>query len=247
MINKITFTGADDNTPIDELFNLSSRLIEKGITVEWGILFSISNSGKPRYPSSTWIKEILTFKESLSEEASKLFQLSAHLCGAFTKDIFIVGSTNVLSETLSIFDRAQLNYNFRINEWSEHSIDKLIEVMKDHPTKSIILQQNKSNAAFIELAHSKGLRFDLLYDASGGRGKEIQTFQINTIDCYTGYSGGINDKNVIDIIKGIERDIFAENDKKVWIDMESGIRDEEDGFSLEKITNIINAVEEHYN
>lgn len=68
-INKITFTGADNNTNPEDLFKFS----EEYPLVEWAILFSKNKSGVERYPDAKWVKSLL--------ENAPNINLAAHLCG----------------------------------------------------------------------------------------------------------------------------------------------------------------------
>jgi hypothetical protein len=52
IIDKITFTSADDYVTIDDMFNISSLYP----CVEWGILLSKEKQGTLKYPSNAWLK-----------------------------------------------------------------------------------------------------------------------------------------------------------------------------------------------
>ena len=74
-VSNITFTGADDDTSISELVDISinSRF------VEWGILFP--SSGGSRFPSLDWVHNFTEFKEKYP-----FLKLSAHMCGKSVND-----------------------------------------------------------------------------------------------------------------------------------------------------------------
>ena len=56
MLNKVTITGADDETPIVALIELSAKFP----FVEWGILVSLKSEGGPRFPSRVWMDAFST-------------------------------------------------------------------------------------------------------------------------------------------------------------------------------------------
>src|SRR5688572_1161676 len=73
-LDRITFTGADDSITPD-------RLVDFAVPhpfVEWGILFSKTRIGQPRYPSVTWL-------HCLEKLAPLGVMFSAHLCGEYAR------------------------------------------------------------------------------------------------------------------------------------------------------------------
>lgn len=203
-IDKVTITGADDHTSIGEMVSLQ----KKYPFVEWGILFSVSKKGNPRYPSG------------YAEFINNGLNLSAHLCGQYSADLLERGSVNFINQLAPHFKRIQVNYNFSIN--NNWNIEPALKWTEGN-TRSVplIFQYNKSNeAAFFQIWRPKIPNIHVLYDASGGRGKIIDTVK-TPFPVYTGYSGGISSDNVEKVIEKInayEWPFF------VWIDMESGVR-----------------------
>lgn len=219
-INKITFTGADDQTNITKLISLS----QKNPLIEWGILCSMTRQGYSRYPTKKWIKELIVHND---------LNLSAHLCGKFSIDIIENKKYDILDQ-LEYFKRIQINYNF--NNKNNHYIDELINYSFKN-NKTIILQYNSSNSPILDL-YSFPENFNFLYDSSAGRGIEIDEIK-NPLSNYTGYAGGLNENNIAGIIKLIEKN---NNPSNVWIDFESGIRtlDRFDFNKIERILSILN-------
>jgi phosphoribosylanthranilate isomerase len=78
---------------------------------------------------------------------------------------------------------------------------------------------------------------DMLFDASGGRGISPADWPqaVNTTFC--GYAGGLSPENVAQAVQ-----IIGTRANRYWIDMESGVRDERDRFSLEKCRAVCEAV-----
>lgn len=106
----ITFTGADDQTDVDGMVALS-----RDYPIEWGILFSPTRHGTPRYPTLDWVERLVSAWE---------FKLSAHLCGGYTRSLlsqlphtlhgFIQWTGDdrydcLVSALLTKFNRAQIN------------------------------------------------------------------------------------------------------------------------------------------
>jgi phosphoribosylanthranilate isomerase len=216
-INRITITGADDVTPVNALRYLSAKYP----FVEWGILFSPKRVGTNRYPSLDWIRKLVADEPRL--------KLSAHLCGRYPRNLLQNGALEVdIAELVTLyFQRAQINFNFANTEWnSQH----LLKLLKNTDTQHI-LQMNKFNEEVIKTVESTE-NFDVLYDASGGRGTEIKSILSPFEKHYTGYSGGLTPDNIGEFCEDI---IAYPSDASVFIDCETGVRDSNDQFDLTKV------------
>ena len=76
LLNRVTFTGVDDNTNIEDLICLT----KKYPFVEFGVLVSKNNSNTGtvnRYPNLTILKRL----------KNKGLELSCHICGSIARDI----------------------------------------------------------------------------------------------------------------------------------------------------------------
>lgn len=78
---------------------------------------------------------------------------------------------------------------------------------------------------------------DVLFDASGGRGIEAKAWPAAARTTFCGYAGGLKPENVAEAVR-----IIGQQGVRYWIDMESGVRDERDRFSLEKCRAVCAAV-----
>ena len=225
-INKVAIAGPDDKTDIDELIRLSKEYP----FVEWGILFSKSAAGTQRFPSNEWVAKL--FHES------KKMNLSAHLCGAYPREVLQNGDHAAMDLFRNFVGRFQINFNFKNTEYKIEHLDYLLDRYKN-----CIFQYNKSNQEFFEtvLPTIGYIRYDVLYDASGGRGTEIKGIPDPFENNYTGYAGGINPDNVESICETIQSKI--QNDI-VYIDMESGIRTENE-FDLEKVEKVLSIAKKY--
>lgn len=224
VINKITFTGVDDKTPISSLQDLQ----RKYPYVEWGILIA-SNPGKPKQPSEDYILKL----------KDKGLKLALHMCNEHAKNILTDGKLDIKYD---FFDRYQLNFNFNHTDHDLNHYSKLINKFKN---KNFILQTNFSNELFIEkiIENNKTINTHILYDSSGGRGVEIKQIKSPFKGIYTGYSGGINPDNIDNICKQIT---FHKNDDRVWIDVQTGARTNNE-FDLNKISTMLKIVDKHIN
>lgn len=210
MINKVTFTGIDNKTNLNDLIILQQEYP----FVEYGMLISENNTNNdtnPRYPS-------LRILDGLEKG---MLNLSLHVCGKLARDIVQYNNWEpvykMMGTYMDLFSRIQLNVA------GTRKISKDLTFPED---KDIIIQltQNKLDIyeTYKEPPHICGFQ-----DASGGRGI-VSCGWMKTQDIYFGYAGGINEENVLNVIQ----EINAVNSNDFWIDMESSIRTD-DIFDIE--------------
>jgi len=220
MLNKVTITGADDTTRIEQLVQLSKQFP----FVEWGILLSKNSAGTPRYPTSEWLYNLASVKKD-----EPLLKLSAHVCGHWSRD-FIRGGQMVLDDLphlLYAFDRIQLNfsvYHDRVN------MMELGRIMRQLGHQFII--QITENPSITLIRSLQCLRLDVvgLHDLSGGLGVLPVKWR-SPLKPYCGYAGGLGPDNLRDQLSSIKQ---VSRDVPSWIDMESNIRTD-DRFDLDKV------------
>lgn len=228
---KVTITGADNNVDPQELIKISKKFP----FVEWGLLFSKSRTNTPRYP----IKHYGYILSMLAEEQTVNIQLSAHICGEWTREFFMGNFTfeNTLHplEYCDIFSRVQLNFN---STTYQYDLIKTREILQNHYFTSFIFQHNKSNLKLCneiilptEIGKLENIHF--LYDSSGGRGTSRNEWPHPINGYLTGYAGGLNPINLEEQLKLI--DSVTEADEEIWIDVETGVRDIKDNLDLNKV------------
>lgn len=211
----ITFTGVDEHTSL-----LGMETLARKYPVEWGVLFSPTRIGG-RYPPIEWVAK--TFGSVCGPLA-----LSAHLCGGHSRDLIKTGelSNSLLSALISaFFQRVQINTTdpdvnpARLLTWARGlKAAPILQCRGPFPFES--------SAAW-------------LFDASGGRGEEPEDWPHAPRETarMIGYAGGLNPDNVRAHVERIS--LVASN---YWIDMESGVRDDNDRFDLDKCRRVCEAV-----
>lgn len=197
VINKITLTGADEDVSYDYMQDLYKRFP----MIEFGILLSENSGLKPRYPSTQWI-------ENLPDN----LPLSLHICG----NTF----PSPKESSSKKFRRIQINTDLSVAD--DDNLNDFLDIINKYFNHKLIFQYNEDNKSFLERLFLKTNNFHILYDSSLGKGKFIGDILPPPFhDVYTGYAGGINPDNILDIVKQI---IKIDVGVAVYLDIESGIR-----------------------
>lgn len=207
----ITFTGVDQFTDIGAMEYLSSEY-----PIEWGILFSPKRQGiENRYPPIPIVRQIVS--------ALPRLKFSAHLCGGDAREVIEDGASRHDTLITSSFQRSQINsadpkvQPSIIAQWAKHvDVIAILQCRCPFPKSSPV---------------------DVLYDPSGGRGREPSSWPQASSAFFTGYAGGINPDNASRIVKSLPH-----GGNQYWIDMESGVRDENDRFDLGKVRAVCKAI-----
>lgn len=203
-------------TGVDDLTDPSGLVeLTEQYPIEWGLLFSPKNQGMGgRYPS---LKTI----ERLVRELP--LRWSAHLCGDDAKEVIRTGMSRHDYILEPFFVRAQINTadpNVNpdaIRHWAENrGLRGILQCRKAFPNVSSV---------------------DMLFDASGGRGIVPGHWPVASQSTFCGYAGGLRPKNVADAVQTIQTVA-----SRYWIDMETGIRDDSDKFSLALCRQVCEAV-----
>lgn len=220
-IDKVTITGADDNTDILEMVDIQRRYH----FVEWGILLSAKRAGTDRYVSQKRLEKLFMYGG---------LKLSAHLCGDYAARMLQLKPYTYIADNLPYFDRFQINYSIPKPLNGYNTLQALVDQTHFVNSGPVILQLNNNNTyAVNELKNVTDLQF--LYDSSGGTGKLIENIVGPYRGCYTGYAGGINCDNITEIAKRITD---FDDIRNVWIDMESGVRTD-DKLDMDKVVSVL--------
>jgi phosphoribosylanthranilate isomerase len=220
----ITLTGVDDATDLDAILSAASSH-QPGL-VEWGVLYSTSNAGRPRYPSRSTIDKIARLCEGVPTAPFAL-----HICGRSVADF--IASREHVSEIARAFPRVQINFAA-----PKHDLVALRRLIEVNPRRAFITQRNTANfnlwPAFADLPNHA-----YLFDASGGRGVQRMAWPAAMLNARCGWSGGLGPDN----LEAQLPRIHAAARLPYWIDMESGLRDEADQLDLGRACRCIEIVE----
>lgn len=237
-LTRITVTGADDGVDQNDLLALSKEFP----FVEWGLLFSRTRAGTPRYPSKNWLSgDWCRFEPFLKEIESPSLRLSAHLCGSLARDV-LRGNEQRFLDDFALWNRGNYGWlpacsRIQVNGFALVNQEMVHHLMFGNAGLRWILQLRdaKSLAAASYIAgtfHVTGGVVQFLWDASGGRGVVNTTWpheEHPLPGVALGRAGGITPDT-------IERHCceLAEAPGERWIDFESGARTD-DKFDLTKV------------
>ena len=222
MLNRVTFTGVDNRTNVNDLV----RLTQKYPFVEFGVLVSKGNTNKRivnRYPDTTIFKKL----------KNKGLNLSCHLCGSVARNIVKkddwVEFFDLLGKDYEIFNR------FQLNVVGVKGFSKDIHFIED---KNFIIQLKEDMSlynTYKDLPNIVGFQ-----DNSGGVGR----FEDNWLDSdrYFGYAGGLS----IDNIESVIEDLYIVNSADFWVDMETSVRTN-DWFDVSKCEQVLKVCEQFVN
>lgn len=241
ILKNVTITGADDNSDPSVLCDIS----EQFPFVEWGILWYPEKMGKSRYPSREWIQKFI-------EEKSFTVNSSLHICG---KDAIDFGYKYPRSEAWSYipaFGRVQLNF-----PWFIADLDRTMFLLNKRPDfdlrhmifqyhlmdreGTVIIQANEKNRILNSCLEAYPY-VEFLFDQSRGNGITISEYPEPIFSKCNGYAGGISPDNVLAILYDLKK--IIPEDGKIWIDMETGVRVDDD-LDISKVMDILLMCEEY--
>jgi hypothetical protein len=222
----VTITGADDSIEPQELKTLSMDFP----FAEWGILVSRKNFGTHRFPSKEWIRELGKVNQSMY---SQPFHLSCHLCGSYVREL-LSGNKSVFKEIGDLiypFERIQLNFHAEKIEVNKEAFLKALQSWNYKP--QYIIQLDEVNDHLLSYLVANGLNAVGLHDLSHGAGILPESWPRLEPGQFRGYAGGLGPDNLTEQILKIEK---AVGDHKIWIDMETKVRSNNDRlFDLKKV------------
>lgn len=226
-MNRVTITGADNNTPVSALVDLSAEFP----FVEWGILVSMRQEGGYRFPSKYWMERFST------KAADNRLAVSMHVCGEWVRRILRGHMDwNGLPEVRIVADRVQLNTHAE-----EHvSCVSMFDWMAQRSAKQFIIQLDGVNDHLLDAALARRINAVGLFDCSHGAGvlpADWPAPQHHNV--YTGYAGGLGPENVADQIYKIDQAHYGTLQAGWWIDMEGRVRDSEEKLDLEKVRRVL--------
>lgn len=223
LLSAVTLTGADDTTDPQALVSLS-RWAPR---VEWGILYSPTRAGLGgRYPR---VEHAVALLSALREEG---IATAVHLCGQAVPD-FLAGRSQDAKVLTDLAGRIQLNFNQLRSPVDLGRVDDIAEALD----KPIITQHNAANVHVHEDLGSPV--HQVLFDASGGRGTQPDSWPAPLPGKFCGYAGGLGPENVFAELDAIAT---ACQGQRFWIDMESRVRTVQDVFDLDACAQVLTQV-----
>lgn len=229
ILDRVTFTGADDSVDHAQLVEISRQYP----WVEWGILFSSSRQGSPRYPSQEWIHELNTART----DAPML--LSAHLCGRWVRDLVLEARPSWFDAykiDQAAFGRIQLNFHGEFHRQHQRFLGVLFNHQERDGAAFILQCDGVSDGDVRDIA--SGHSVVPLFDTSGGAGRLPVSWPEAWPGVYCGYAGGLGPANVLEQLDLISKRVPAVAD--IWIDMERRVRSDDDAlFDLDRVRAVL--------
>lgn len=129
-----------------------------------------------------------------------------------------------------IIGRIQLNMPQKTAD--NFNPQKLKPVIDFYDKQDFIIQYNARTKDAVDELHKTGAKFQLLFDASGGRGIDVTTWCAPVFPGkhMQGYSGGMSPENVADNLTKISRVAGAHD---IWIDAEGKLK-RDDKFDVNR-------------
>ena len=211
MIQKITFTGADNQNSIKDL----TSILESHDFVEFGILFSEKLLNTKRYPSLEYLNQLPTD-----------LNFALHLCGNQLKQLVTNLDDSVFKDypQLLKFKRIQLNF-------SPYKVHKQLPELLSKYENEFIYQICENDLKEELISNSKNVNFSVIFDSSGGNGIVPIWKELIKLDRKVGYAGGLGPDNLIEELIKIKQ---INTNPNIWIDMETKVRTNE-MFDIDKV------------
>ncbi len=222
LIDLVTFTGAGPPINPKDIVKLAEEYSH--IPTEWALLFSKKNEGKSaRYPSLAWMEWFVDIGTNLN--------IAGHLNGIWLRQ-FLKCEFTFVSERSKIWNackRIQLNFAGLPTTISPDLKEELKKTGKDY-----IFQMDGVNEYFYDPEI-----FVPLFDKSSGEGVLPNEWPESIHPILNGYAGGLSPDNLKEQLVKINNVV---GEGSIWIDMESGVRSENDVFDLGKCRQVLEIV-----
>jgi hypothetical protein len=232
----VGFAGVDDLVSFEKMQDIS-KLYE----VEWGVLVHPEKFGTQRYPGKGFILqlgEILeqSYSDYMNGTISRWQQMHAniHLCGEYVEMLMEDGYTGI-EELIKNYKKIQVNLCGR--ELTPEAKERLWDWSRAYG-KVLMLQVDDFPADD---------EFTYICDRSRGTGKHFDTWPspvkydkygyVMSRDNPPWFAGGINPENVLKTCHAILKHTDLYN-----IDMETGVRDNGNEFSIAKCLQVCEAL-----
>jgi hypothetical protein len=219
----IGFCGADDSVAPELLTIISKQFA----WVEWGLLFRSDLEGTARYPSLKWVESLLECNKFMHVRMN----LAAHLCRDRCQQVLEGDQSFVASLSHMGFQRMQINATAANGvlvdpqQLSRYAAN-IMTVVRAQPYIEWIFQLNdETQPLWLQLLSYVPNNMSMLYDASCGKGVQIQSFPSPSLHpgIRCGYAGGIGPQTIDTVLTAVIQ-VARTSVFPVWIDMESSLR-----------------------
>lgn len=179
----------------------------------------------PGMPRNVWFEELL-------KEAVQLphMNLALHINSEWANDICANG---ILPYPLSYWFKVtnfrdkpaiqRIQINMPKTTADNIDIYHVAQIVYIYADKEFIFQYNDNTKEAIRKLHDAGLKFSLLFDASGGNGIAPESWQKPIYESHPmGYSGGMSAENVVGNLRKINS--ILPKDYNTWIDAEGKLK-----------------------
>ncbi len=224
-LNLVTITGADDKTQIADMREISNEFP----FVEWGILVGDNVDYCGRFPSHSWLKELLT--DFLNKPT---LNLSTHFCETGVESILQGEFTR--AGAVSIAPIALCTQRLQLNTHGiPHKLNaaKFLVALSTYTQTEFIIQYDEVNPHVLEASDNSNLNGQPLFDMSHGAGVLPRSWP-SLPRQRAGYAGGLGPHNLDHQLPLIQAAADKAGLDTYWIDVESHVRYDRD-LDLNKV------------
>ena len=226
ILKQVTITGLDSKTDIFRLMAMAPAFYP---LVEFAVLASPSRAGKdPRYPTIEEIQTWLGYQRK--------FPVAVHICGRYSR------KPNEFFEAIGPdYGIKRLQWNVAPSHLKPKGITEMAMTALERDLPVIVQVRDDESEALLKTLQDNHVTAMPLFDGSGGRGIPFENVQ-KPLDGpktgrWTGYAGGIGPGNVEAVLRRLEDELMPT--QPIWIDMETGVRDDEDWLDLDKVQEVL--------
>lgn len=235
--------GVTGAVPFEKLEEFARRWSPLA-NIRYGFLVSPSKGSTGRYIDLHYLRELDRYLDIAFENEDRYSNYSLHICGNYLEDFeemgffgfedFIPPAVNAVQFNIASKPHLQNeNYYFKVREWSEFYGKHPVLQLPKFPEEDIyfgILIDNSLGKGVVpdQWPDSRILSWDKWTD------RVMKRSRTNTV----AYAGGINAGNIAEVIRAIN---VASLGMTYNLDMETGVMDESDIFSLSKCEDIMYA------
>ena len=198
---------ADDSVPPSAICAIAERFP----FAEWGILFSRSQEGTPRFPSMDWLRELLRLLNGYPAVGAPLRRVGPR---PLRRRAVVHPGTAGDDRGLS----ARAAKPLRGGKPLCINADLLADALKSWGRSQYILQFDEVNDVILSGLVERGVDAVPLFDTSGGAGIEPATWPSAERFTYSGYAGGLHPDRIVEQMKRIAE---AAGDRPIWVDVET--------------------------